>query len=96
MSPAVNSLRTAENLWRACKDHHYLDADLQSHGKFDAVELQILWDGILLLEQRYDRRELATAEAHALLQHYRAGGWTVQTQTGALRRPGVIPQVRSL
>jgi hypothetical protein len=78
LAPAVETQRTAEKLWRVYKDHHTLDADLRSHRESHGVELQIRWDGDLLLGQRHEVRELATAEAHALLQHYRANGWTVQ------------------
>jgi len=75
---AIDTARRAEKLWRVYKDHHTLDADLRSHAESHDVELQILGDGHLLLGRRYGLRELATAEAHALLQHYRANGWAVQ------------------
>jgi hypothetical protein len=77
LAPAIDTPRTTEKLWRVYKDHHRLDADLQSHGGSHGIELQIRCDGDLLLGQRHAVRELATAEAHALLQHYRANGWTV-------------------
>ena len=78
LAPAIDTPRAAEKLWRLRKDHHTLDADLRSHGEAHDVELQILCDGDLLLGQHHEVREHATAEAHALLQHYRANGWTVQ------------------
>jgi hypothetical protein len=37
----------------------------------------------LVFGRHYDRRELATGEAHALLQHYRADGWTIRTEPKA-------------
>jgi hypothetical protein len=73
-----------EHLWRVRKDHHTLRAALRCRGKSSGVELKILCDGDVLFWGRYDHRELATAEAHALLQHYRAEGWTVQ-QNGTAR-----------
>jgi hypothetical protein len=78
LAPAIDTPRTVEKLWRVYKDHHTLEADLRPHRESHAVELQILCDGDLLLGQRHEVRELATAEAHALLQHYRADGWTVR------------------
>ena len=70
-------------LWRVRKDHHTLEADLRSHDDSYGVELQILCDGDLVFGRHYDRRELATGEAHALLQHYRADGWTIRTEPKA-------------
>jgi hypothetical protein len=84
LAPAIDTPRTAEKLWRVYKEHHTLEADLRPHGESHAVELQIRWDGDLLLGQHHEVRELATAEADALLQHYRANGWTVQDRG---RRP---------
>jgi hypothetical protein len=74
-----------EPLWRVRKDHHTLHAALRCRGESSGVELLIFCDGDVLFCERYDHRELATAEAHALLQHYRAEGWTVPTEGGARR-----------
>jgi hypothetical protein len=64
-----------EHLWRVRKDGHTLHAALRCHGYSYGVELQIFCDGAVLFGRRYDHRELATAEAHALLQRYRGEGW---------------------
>jgi hypothetical protein len=62
-------------LWRARKDHVWIDARLHDPADGSDVELQFLYEGELMLAQSWPTRERAIAHAAERLRDLQRAGW---------------------
>jgi hypothetical protein len=67
--------KPGEVLWALVRDGHWRRAELRDHGKVGA-ELQIHVNGEFVNGRRFERRDLALAEAAAARHAFEALGWT--------------------
>ena len=63
----------ADRLWRLRRRHDHIDAVLRKRGA--QWELRFLRNDRLILTRRYERRDLADAEAGARLRDLQRAGW---------------------
>jgi hypothetical protein len=68
-APAVG-----ERLWRARKNHTWIDAQLRTPAA-STFELQCFYDGGLVFTRTWTTREAAMAHADALLRELQRAGW---------------------
>jgi hypothetical protein len=61
-------------LWRARKDHAWIDARLEDEHAGGA-SLEFFYDGDRIFVRRLETRQLAVDEAHARLQDLLRAGW---------------------
>lgn len=60
-------------LWRARKDHTWIDALLTDID--EAVEVQFFLDGALLVKRAFPTRAIAAADAERTLRELQRAGW---------------------
>ena len=66
--------RSNEHLWRECRDHRFVDAELVYHAEH-GVEVQFLFDSTTAYTRRWPTRALAIEEATAQRRELERVGW---------------------
>jgi len=68
-------VRETVRVWRVRKDHTWIDARVRDAADAHGVELQLFYDGSLVLARRCGTRDEAIADAGAYLEDLRRAGW---------------------
>jgi hypothetical protein len=70
----TNEPRVVQRVWRARKNHTWIDAQLRPAGEA-GFELQFFYDGNLVLRRTCPTRENALAHAEQQLRDLQRAGW---------------------
>jgi hypothetical protein len=62
-------------VWRARKNHTWIDARLRHRADCGDVELQFFYDGMLVFARQCASRDAAIATADAYLKNLQRAGW---------------------
>jgi hypothetical protein len=62
-------------VWRLRKDHTSIDARIREREGTDAVELQLFYDGTLVVARTWPSREAALADAEGRRGDFQRAGW---------------------
>jgi hypothetical protein len=62
-------------VWRVRKNHTWIDARVRAAAGHDGVELELFYDGSLVLARRCPDREAARATADVFLENLQRAGW---------------------
>jgi hypothetical protein len=71
----TTSPRVGERVWRARKNHTWIDAQLKPAADAAGFELQFFYDGSLVLIRTCATREAAVAHAEQQLRDLQRAGW---------------------
>lgn len=67
--------RVGERVWRARKNHTWIDAQVRTSEDLTGFELQFFYDGSLVLTRIWPTREDAVAHADRQLRELQRAGW---------------------
>jgi hypothetical protein len=71
----VTAPTVSERVWRARKNHTWIDAQLRPAANAAGFELQFFYDGALVLSRVLRTREDAVAHADRQLRELQRAGW---------------------